>query len=189
MRISDGSSDVCSSDLRALPRELENTLFRSLGLTPPVILGATRLIHERVDQKAPEAAAFIDTTFHLTSKLELAAGGRFYRNTVDADIFGEGLLLAPSGSLTFNAASKTTASGFNPRVSLAYQIDKNAMVYALYSKGYRLGGINLVPDTPLSPTKMGYGRSEEHTSELQSLMRNSYAVFCLKKQIHKYIPT
>src|SRR3546814_9667869 len=31
-------------------------------------------------------------------------------------------------------------------------------------------------------------RSEEHTSELQSLMRNSYAVFCLKKKniyIHK----
>src|SRR3546814_5992856 len=25
------------------------------------------------------------------------------------------------------------------------------------------------------------GRSEEHTSELQSLIRNSYAVFCLKK--------
>src|SRR3546814_2022037 len=28
-----------------------------------------------------------------------------------------------------------------------------------------------------------YGRSEEHTSELQSLMRISYAVFCLKKNI------
>src|SRR3546814_5223667 len=28
----------------------------------------------------------------------------------------------------------------------------------------------------------GRGRSEEHTSELQSLMRISYAVFCLKKQ-------
>src|SRR3546814_9290792 len=28
------------------------------------------------------------------------------------------------------------------------------------------------------------GRSEEHTSELQSLMRNSYAVFCLKKKTH-----
>src|SRR3546814_10580537 len=27
-----------------------------------------------------------------------------------------------------------------------------------------------------------YGRSEEHTSELQSLMRSSYAVFCLKKK-------
>src|SRR3546814_1845711 len=28
----------------------------------------------------------------------------------------------------------------------------------------------------------GEGRSEEHTSELQSLMRISYAVFCLKKK-------
>src|SRR3546814_5297429 len=28
------------------------------------------------------------------------------------------------------------------------------------------------------------GRSEEHTSELQSLMRNSYAVFCFKKKTH-----
>src|SRR3546814_941118 len=31
-------------------------------------------------------------------------------------------------------------------------------------------------------------RSEEHTSELQSLMRISYAVFCLKKK-NKYEPT
>src|SRR3546814_7312539 len=30
-------------------------------------------------------------------------------------------------------------------------------------------------------------RSEEHTSELQSLMRISYAVFCLKKKIRKNI--
>src|SRR3546814_6930494 len=34
------------------------------------------------------------------------------------------------------------------------------------------------------------GRSEEHTSELQSLMRISYAVFCLKKKkIKKHIET
>src|SRR3546814_2437252 len=30
------------------------------------------------------------------------------------------------------------------------------------------------------------GRSEEHTSELQSLMRISYAVFCLKKKKHTH---
>src|SRR3546814_5486019 len=34
----------------------------------------------------------------------------------------------------------------------------------------------------------GAGRSEEHTSELQSLMRNSYAVFCLKKKKQKSTP-
>src|SRR3546814_4707390 len=32
---------------------------------------------------------------------------------------------------------------------------------------------------------MPRGRSEEHTSELQSLMRISYAVFCLKKKYQK----
>src|SRR3546814_2665409 len=31
-------------------------------------------------------------------------------------------------------------------------------------------------------------RSEEHTSELQSLMRTSYAVFCLKKKTHTLTP-
>src|SRR3546814_15324017 len=32
------------------------------------------------------------------------------------------------------------------------------------------------------------GRSEEHTSELQSLMRISYAVFCLKKKNKEFLP-
>src|SRR3546814_3281802 len=43
----------------------------------------------------------------------------------------------------------------------------------------------LLPPTNLSPEGKDCcrsGRSEEHTSELQSLMRISYAVFCLKKQ-------
>src|SRR3546814_3152666 len=35
----------------------------------------------------------------------------------------------------------------------------------------------------------GARRSEEHTSELQSLMRISYAVFCLKKKKNKQIDT
>src|SRR3546814_9009620 len=50
------------------------------------------------------------------------------------------------------------------------------------------------PTQPASITRprlslvMGIGsRSEEHTSELQSLMRISYAVFCLKKKNTSYI--
>src|SRR3546814_7070164 len=35
---------------------------------------------------------------------------------------------------------------------------------------------------PSSPNMRRFTRSEEHTSELQSLMRISYAVFCLKKK-------
>src|SRR3546814_4821767 len=44
-------------------------------------------------------------------------------------------------------------------------------------------GNRVVPE----PGRLGEHRSEEHTSELQSLMRISYAVFCLKKK--KYIKT
>src|SRR3546814_8088557 len=40
-----------------------------------------------------------------------------------------------------------------------------------------LGEVELLP-------LLGELRSEEHTSELQSLMRISYAVFCLKKKTH-----
>src|SRR3546814_7894364 len=40
---------------------------------------------------------------------------------------------------------------------------------------------SLLGRTPCSSTGLK-GRSEEHTSELQSLMRISYAVFCLKKK-------
>src|SRR3546814_8762625 len=39
----------------------------------------------------------------------------------------------------------------------------------------------------VAPSRAGKPRSEEHTSELQSLMRISYAVFCLKtKKTNKY---
>src|SRR3546814_7303123 len=38
-------------------------------------------------------------------------------------------------------------------------------------------------------TDVSHFRSEEHTSELQSLMRISYAVFCLKKKKDKTITT
>src|SRR3546814_2582194 len=52
-------------------------------------------------------------------------------------------------------------------IGLDYQAADNVFLYAVTRRGFREGGIN---------------RSEEHTSELQSLMRTSYAVFCLYKK-------
>src|SRR3546814_2932453 len=43
---------------------------------------------------------------------------------------------------------------------------------------------SLVTTNDLSDKDTLFNRSEEHTSELQSLMRISYAVFCLKKKKH-----
>src|SRR3546814_4636248 len=55
-----------------------------------------------------------------------------------------------------------------------------------------LHGVDAVRGTPMAAgdvaaleAAVGGVRSEEHTSELQSLMRITYAVFCLKKKIKK----
>src|SRR3546814_9904640 len=50
----------------------------------------------------------------------------------------------------------------------------------LLHRGHRRGGVPAHADLARADTD--HGRSEEHTSELQSLMRISYAVFCLKKK-------
>src|SRR3546814_4446972 len=42
--------------------------------------------------------------------------------------------------------------------------------------------VHVTADAALPGAAPWLGRSEEHTSELQSLMRISYAVFCLKKK-------
>src|SRR3546814_6988514 len=106
MRISDWSSDVCSSDLADLRGEVE------LG------------------------DGFFD-------KLRIRAGFADYKHTeFEGDEVG----------------TVFTNQGIEGRIELA-QNDRG---------GWR-----------------GASRSEEHTSELQSLMRISYAVFCLKKKTHK----
>src|SRR3546814_6967873 len=60
--------------------------------------------------------------------------------------------------------------GLNPASASEQRVEPPAGIV-----GERLGGSLLV---------LAQRRSEEHTSELQSLMRISYAVFCLKKKQH-----
>src|SRR3546814_3834548 len=55
-----------------------------------------------------------------------------------------------------------------------------AGIFAVATAFAGIWGMNFA-DMPELHWKYGY-RSEEHTSELQSLMRISYAVFCLKKK-------
>src|SRR3546814_2701367 len=58
--------------------------------------------------------------------------------------------------------------------NLRWAQDNGAVVSAMYRQGA----------SRHRTTQLDFARSEEHTSELQSLMRISYAVFCLKKKKH-----
>src|SRR3546814_8733694 len=59
-------------------------------------------------------------------------------------------------------------------------IRRGAAILAVLALAACGGGASLGDDG--SGGSLGGGRSEEHTSELQSLMRISYAVFCLKNK-------
>src|SRR3546814_12225875 len=59
-----------------------------------------------------------------------------------------------------------------PRIPRCHILSDSCAEAACYSGDHSLCGHR----------KRGGSRSEEHTSELQSLMRISYAVFCLKKK-------
>src|SRR3546814_6177347 len=66
------------------------------------------------------------------------------------------------------------AQQLRPHVqTLSHLADTLIMVYPNAGLPNELGQYDEMPEQT---------RSEEHTSELQSLMRNSYAVFCLKKK-------
>src|SRR3546814_964898 len=83
---------------------------------------------------------------------------------------------ASLGSLDCSAAS---AEAFWP----ATEITPSNVAFWLLLKSLRMASIVDVSADRLIWTV--FARSEEHTSELQSLMRISYAVFCLKKKKNK----
>src|SRR3546814_3958894 len=76
-------------------------------------------------------------------------------------------------------AAVTTPDGWLDTGDLGYMIDGRLVVTGRRKDLVILNGLNIWPQD--------VERSEEHTSELQSLMRISYAVFCLKKKKKKSI--
>src|SRR3546814_1904294 len=150
MRISDWSSDVCSSDLR----EILADRHLGEGGEQGVELGAGR-------------AVAVDAAVGL---LEHQAG-RERQRSVDGEVARE------VGGEDQNALGVEGPA----QIDLALDVDHLAGTHAH-------PGSDATRPTEGEAAELHHAetvhlpRSEEHTSELQSLMRNSYAVFCLKKK-------
>src|SRR3546814_9897778 len=93
------------------------------------------------------------------------------------------LLYMAAAKVTANAPDKSRFSAMAKR--LATDNGSKIVNDALQL----FGGYGYLKDYPIERfwRDLRVHRSEEHTSELQSLMRISYAVFCLKKTTHKNI--
>src|SRR3546814_5709186 len=145
LRISDWSSDVCSSD--------------------------------RNTDKAPSYGAAI-TELKREGKLDRETAHRqvkYLNNVIEADHGKLKILTKPVRGFKSIPTAYATIKGFEVMRALR---KGQARPWCL-QPGIR-GEVRLVERA------FGIGpRSEEHTSELQSLMRISYAVFCLKKKNKK----
>src|SRR3546814_19501745 len=85
----------------------------------------------------------------------------------------------------FRSHSRVTSSRVSTAVSSARRIkwfETSTPSGAPRRLGEDIASAKGDPPSSTRASRSGWIRSEEHTSELQSLMRISYAVFCLKKK-------
>src|SRR3546814_4337803 len=155
MRISDWSSDVCSSDLRE----------HFLDVDHPDHLVEMFAIDRQ--SAGPRCGNEVDDILEGRAFVDGDDVGARHRDVVDR-------LLAEMEKVAQHLA-------FDGR-----QVADDAAAAALGA--LLLGLVDRLLDLfaqawlAISAKQHGFERSDEHTSELQSLMRISYAVFCLKKK-------
>src|SRR3546814_784186 len=170
MRISDWSSDVCSSDLQHVA--IQAPLFmlrvgdvaeRAAVEVDAVAGGTVGMVERRGDQP------------HAELGLQHVAG----REVVEGDVGREDLRRHRKEGGVHELHQDVVQRQLGNQMARP-QADAVALVE---KRGEERQADDVVvmgvgeEDVSLE----GAVRSEEHTSELQSLMRNSYAVFCLKK--------
>jgi outer membrane receptor protein involved in Fe transport len=90
------------------------------------------------DYAPKQKALFAEFNEKLTSKLTATAGLRWYQLQYTTVRNEDGL---SNGGPTVSTGQAKN-SGFNPKASLAYQIDPDALAYATVAKGVRPGGVN-----------------------------------------------
>src|SRR3546814_6322582 len=92
-------------------------------------------------------------------------------------------MLGPHGWEPSTPYSRGSAGGSMPRARKSFRI-QSAPIQAVAEEGTCRQSQSMVPGFARTFQVQGGRklRSEEHTSELQSLMRISYDVFCLKKK-------
>src|SRR3546814_13424849 len=160
MRISDWSSDVGSSDLRACKSRA--LLFHA---HTPGLVQFTASVRCRIRR--------VKKHFHLPTP---RCGLDFFRT----GHYHAGARLQPQ-SVEHRLPERCLNPFRNIRRDVEIRCLEGAGKSALQLAFFKGSLQNFaVPADPFAPSRVR--KSEEHTSELQSLMRISYAVFCLKKK-------
>ncbi len=113
--------------------------FRSTLTGPDALADSVLARMEQRDDSADEYAAFADASYDITPSLSVGAGLRVFHawHKVDADVAG--FLSGPPEAFD----DSTSQSGVMPKLVLSYRTNSGTTLYAQYSQGYRLGGLNV----------------------------------------------
>jgi iron complex outermembrane receptor protein len=108
------------------------------------------ILYFRVGYKSNELSEFGEATYHFSDQWRVTVGGRYYDIRLATDTL-QGVLPALAAS-----QGDQRGTGFSPKASLTYEPDRDLMMYALVSKGFRMGGVNLVAPVASFPTPATY---------------------------------
>src|SRR3546814_7835536 len=97
-------------------------------------------------------------------------------------LIAEGALAEESRSSFESVSSFISLYALNIMHGARLKMADGKMAQLRLAASEEFGFLRIKAEIPVSDTPK---RSDEHTSELQSLMRNSYAFFCLKKNTNK----
>src|SRR3546814_5555614 len=101
------------------------------------------------------------------------------RQLVSCDV---GLSPATSATLVLSCQHVMVGTLRRPPVTNRRKVGMTSSHHGPYGQGYTRTTMGRTEGCKPARASQSQKRSEEHTSELQSLMRISYAVFCLKKK-------
>jgi len=133
--------------------DLFQTFFYVPGLSqtvqaPDWAVTGDSIYHSHVNRVDRDTAAFSQADFHITPDLTLTGGIRAYRYKNAVEGFtgfvssAAAVGCVPYTDACVNLNRSAEGSGETHKVSLAWQVDPDRMIYATYSTGYRPGGIN-----------------------------------------------
>ncbi len=91
---------------------------------------------QTTNQTSESKALFFEGDYRFNEAWTLTVGGRWTDDEKTTDQFNEG------NPFTTTASAKESWSEFTPKVALKWDFQDDAMLYALYSRGYRAGGFN-----------------------------------------------
>ena len=103
------------------------------------------------ESERTDYALFGEATLNLTEQWKLLLGARWYDTEIDRLVTGSIPLTAPVDVLEVGGGD----DGVLPKVGVQYFFQDDRMLYALYSEGFRTGGINRSRGNPTLPKEYG----------------------------------